>query len=101
MAPFLIPAITGALLTVASSLVGRVLVALGVGAIAYTGLSSGLSYFQSTFSSAMGGAGGTIAGMAGTLQLDAVMSIYAAVGLVKFALSGATAGGTMKKMVLK
>jgi len=96
----LIPAIAGALVSVATSLVGRVIMALGLGLVSYTGLNASLTIFKNYFNTAMGGAGANVAGMAGVLQLDVCMSIFIAAGLAKLAIAGATSG-TMKKLALK
>lgn len=100
MPAFLIPAIVGALIVVIESLVGRVILALGMGAVTYVGLNATLDVFKGHFSSAMGGAGATIAGMCGVLQLDAVMSIFTAAVLAKLVIAGASSG-TVKKLVMK
>lgn len=75
MPAFLIPAIAGALLSIASSLVGRVLVALGMGAIAYTGVNAALTYFSDRVVTSANSAGVIIAGMLGTLQPDVAPAI--------------------------
>jgi len=97
---FLTPAIAGALVTVASSIVGRVLLALGMGVFSYVGINAGLDVFRGYFNSAMGTAGGVLAGVAGTLQLDVCMSIFVAAGLARLAIAGATSG-TIKRIAMK
>lgn len=100
MPAFLIPAIAGALLSIASSLVGRILVALGIGAISYTGINAALTYFSTTMNTAANSAGATIAGMLGVLQLDTCVAIFTAAALARLALAGATSG-TIKRLALK
>jgi hypothetical protein len=100
MPAFLIPAIAGALLSVAASLVGRIIVALGMGLVAYSGINTALSYFQTTFTNAMGGAGATLAGMCGVLQLDTCLAIFTAAALAKLAIAGASSG-TIKRLAIK
>lgn len=100
MPAFLIPAIAGGLLSVASSLVGRIIIALGMGLVSYTGVNAALSYFQNTFNSAMGSAGATLAGICGVLQLDTCFAIFTAAALAKLAIAGATSG-TIKKLAFK
>lgn len=99
MPAFLIPAIAGALLTVASSLVGRIIMALGMAAVTYTGVNAALSYFATRFGDAVSGAG-EVAGMLGVLQLDVCFSIFTAAALAKLVIAGATSG-TIKRLVLK
>lgn len=100
MPAFLLPAIAGALLSVAASLVGRILIALGIGLITYTGLNTALGYFSTTFTNAMGSSGATIAGLCGVLQLDACLSIFTAAALAKLAIAGATSG-TIKRLAVR
>jgi hypothetical protein len=100
MPAFLIPAICGALITVATSLVGRIIMALGMGVISYVGLNAGLDVFRSYFSNAMGSAGPILAGMCGVLQLDVCLSIFIAAGLARLAIAGATSG-TFKRFAMK
>lgn len=100
MPAFLIPAICGALVTVATSVLGRILVALGMGVVSYTGLNAGLDVFKTHFSNAIGSAGSIVAGMCGVLQLDVCLSIFIAAGLAKLAIAGATSG-TIKKLAMK
>lgn len=100
MPAFLIPAIAGALLSIASSLVGRVLVALGLGAIAYTGVNAALTYFSDRVVTAANSAGVIIAGMLAVLQLDVCVAIFTAAALARLAIAGATSG-TIKRLALK
>jgi hypothetical protein len=99
-AAFLVPAIVGALITVATSLVGRIILALGLGVVSYIGLNAGLDVFRSYFDSAMGSAGPILAGMCGVLKLDVCLSIFVAAGLARLAIAGATSGA-VKRFTLK
>lgn len=99
-AGFLIPAIIGALVTVVSSLVGRVLLALGMGVVAYTGINVAVDVFKGYFLNAMGSAGAIAAGMCGVLKLDVVLSIFIAAGLARLVIAGATSG-TLKRFTMK
>jgi hypothetical protein len=101
MPAFLIPAICGALVTCAASVVGRILMALGLGFVSYIGLNAGLDVFKNYFSSSIGNAGATLAGMAGVLQLDVVMSIFIAAGLARLVINGATGNGVIKRLAFK
>jgi hypothetical protein len=100
VAGFLIPAICGALVTVVSSLVGRVILALGMGVFSYTGINASLDIFKGYFQSSMGSAGANLAGICGVLQLDVVMSIFIAAGLARLVIVGATSG-TIKRLAMK
>ena len=97
---FLVPALVGGLVTAASSLVGRVVLALGLGVVSYVGVNARIDVFRNYFNSAMGAAGASMAGRAGVLQLDVVRSIFVAAGLARLAIAGATSG-TLKRFTLK
>jgi hypothetical protein len=97
---FLVPALVGGLVTAATSLVGRVVLALGLGVVSYVGVNAGIDVFRGYFNSAMGSAGAIMAGMAGVLQLDVVLSIFVAAGLARLAINGATSG-SLKRFTLK
>lgn len=100
MPAFLIPAIAGALVSIASSLVGRVLMALGMGVVSYVGINAGLNVFKTYFTDAMAGVGGDIAGLCGVLKLDVCLSIFIAAGLAKLVINGAT-NGSIKRLAMK
>ena len=100
MPAFLLPAIAGALMSVCASLVGRVIMSLGMGLVAYTGISAGLGYFQTLFTQNMNSTGAAVAGMVGVLQLDTCMSIFTAAALAKLAIAGASSG-TVKRLAFK
>jgi hypothetical protein len=74
--------------------------ALGLGVVSYVGVNAGIDVFRGYFNSAMGNAGAIMAGMAGVLQLDVVLSIFVAAGLARLAIAGATSG-TLKRFTLK
>ena len=96
----IIAAVAGALIQIAGSLVGRVLLSLGMGYVTYTGVSTALSWFRDQFSSYMSATGSTIAGLAGVLKLDVGISVLIAAVTARLLLDG-IAGGTFKKLVIK
>ncbi|MDR1934978.1 MAG: DUF2523 domain-containing protein [Candidatus Accumulibacter sp.] len=100
MPAFLIPAICGALVTITASVVGRVLLALSLGFVSYTGINIAVDIFKQDFINALGNAGYGLIGIAGLLQVDVVMSIYIAAGLARLAINGAN-GGTIKRLAFK
>lgn len=100
MPAFLIPAIAGALVSIVSSLVGRVIMALGMGVVSYVGINAGIGVFKTYFADAMSGVGVDIAGLCGVLKLDAVLSIFIAAGLARLVINGAT-NGSIKRLAMK
>jgi len=95
-----ISAIAGALVSIAGSLVGRALVALGMGYATYTGISTALAWYQTQFNTAMSSTGATVLGLAGVLKLDVGFSILIASVTARFLLDGISSG-TLKKLVIK
>lgn len=93
-------AIIGGLVQAAGSIVGRVLIALGIGFVTYTGLSASLDIFKDTFAAALGDAGPVAAGVMGTLKFDVAFSIIVAAVTARLAIRGLT-GDAVKRMVLK
>lgn len=88
-------ALVGALLTAMGSLVGKVLISLGVGFAAYKGIDVSIAWAKSQFF-------GSVAGLPGvTIQLLGVMNVGTAVNILTSALvmrltfKGMT-GGIMK-----
>lgn len=98
--PIFVAALIGALVSAAGSLVGRVLLALGVGYVTYTGVSAGLDLFKGWFVEALGSAGPVASGLAGTLKLDVAFGILMAGVTARLVLNGLTSG-VMRKMVIK
>lgn len=85
----LIMALLGGLLTVAGSMVGRVLLALGMGYVTYTGFSSSVTFLLDGIKANMGGMGGDVVAFLAWLWVDKaiglVFSAYSAALLVKLA----------------
>lgn len=98
--PVFIAALLGGLVQAASSIAGRVLIALGIGFVAYEGVQAGLDYFKGLFASYIGGSGATVSGLLGVLKIDVAFSIILAGVTARAALNGLTSG-TIKKMVVK
>lgn len=98
--PVWVAAIVGGFIEVCSTLVGRVLVALGIGLVTYSGLSTGLDLFKDKMAESVNSAGATAAGIIGVLQLDAAMSVLLAAVTLKMTLAGANSG-TMKRWMTK
>lgn len=91
--------IGGVLLTLVTSLVGRVLLALGLGLVTYTALDPLLDQFRSSYFNQLSGLPADISGFVGLLKLgDAVQIIFAALA-TKLAMSAVQ--GAVKRWVVK
>jgi hypothetical protein len=80
-------------------LVGRVLLALGVGFITYKGIDVGISSIKDSVVSAMTGLSADAVGLLGYLYVDKAFSVI--FSAVVTALAMRTAAGSVKKMVIK
>lgn len=98
--PAIIAALLGGLLSLTSSLVGRVLVALGIGAVTYTGISSALSYAKSQALAALGDAPAQLVQLLGFLGVGEFISIITSALLARLILNGLNSGA-IKRFVLQ
>lgn len=94
-----VAAVLGGLVTIAGSLVGRVLLALGLSYMTYTGVTHSLNWIRDQFAGYMGQTGATILGLAGILKLDVALGILLAATTARLILDGLT-GDTVKKWIM-
>jgi hypothetical protein len=99
MPAVIMAAIIGGLAQAMSSLVGRVLLALGVAFISYQGIDTLLTWVSSQMLSAMGGIPPVLSGWLATLKIGTSISIIMSAFTVRLTISGV--GGTIKRSVLK
>lgn len=98
--PIFVAALLGGLVQIAGSLVGRVLLSLGLGFVTYSGVSASLDYFRGLFVQYSQGSGATVAGLLGVLQVDVALGILIAAVTARLVLDGLNSG-TVKKLVGK
>ena len=98
--PFFLSALLGGLINIAGTIVGRVLVALGVSAVTYTGLSTTLDWLKAQAFPRLDTLPSNIIGLLGVLQVGTCISILASAYLVRMTLAGLTSG-SFKKLVTK
>ncbi|OAI63431.1 Clp protease ClpB [Ralstonia solanacearum] len=102
-AALLASAIVGFLAQACVSLVGRVLVALGIGFVSYTGVSLMLDVMKSLFMQYIAGVGSfpvSVVGILGVLKVGTSMNMILTTLAVRASLSGLS-GGSIRKMVQK
>ena len=97
---FLGPVIGGVLLSIVGSLVGRVLTALGVGVIAYVGISSSIGWLKTGAVSALLALPPVVVGILSTLQVGSCVSMVFSAMLIRFTLQGMQSD-TVKSWVKK
>ncbi len=98
--PFLVPlTIGGWLLLAVNSIVGRVLIGLGLGLITYTALDPLLASMRSQLFQQLGAVPSDILGFVGLLKIgEAIQVIFAAL-ITRLSLSAVT--GSIKRWVVK
>jgi hypothetical protein len=100
--PVIIAAILGGLVQAMGSLVGRALVALGIGAVTYAGVSTLFNAIRSSAFSWMdsAAAGGALGPWLAVFHVGACMNILFSAVLVRLTLRGLSSG-SFKKWVTK
>jgi hypothetical protein len=99
--PIFIAALLGGLVSAAGSIVGRVLIALGIGYVTYTGVNAGLGGIWSFVQTSFGSAPATVMGVLTLLKVDVDISILSSAIAAKLVLGGLSSGGAITKMVIK
>lgn len=96
---FFIPALMGALATAMASLVGRAVLALGIGFVTYKGIDAAITVMQQQVMSSVSGIGGDAVALLGYLWFDKAISVL--FSAVAVSLSMRAIGGSIKKMIFK
>jgi hypothetical protein len=98
--PLLVSALIGGLIQALGTIVGRLLISLGIGFVAYQGIDTTLDYVKSVIVSNLQGLPADVVTIASVCQLDTAVSIIFSAIVVRFAIQGLQSG-SMKKMVFK
>lgn len=98
--PSFIAMIMGALLRVAGSLVGQVLLALGLTVVTYSGMDTALDWLKSQAVSSFHGLPAEVLGLLGLMKVGSSISIVFSAMLARMAVQGVV-NGSFKKWVLK
>jgi hypothetical protein len=98
--PLFLAALLGGLVQAASSIAGRVLIALGVGYVSYTGITALLDWIKAQVVSHLVGAPATIVAIMGLLKIDVAVSIIFSALAARLVLQGLTSD-KLTRMVIK
>lgn len=98
--PVFLAALGGVLINIVGTLAGRVLIALGIGVVTYTGLSTTLDWLKSQAVSAFTGMPAQVVQLAAYLQVGTCISIVTSAMAARALINGLS-GDTFKKWVLK
>lgn len=98
--PAIVAALLGGLISITKTLVGRVLVALGIGAVTYSGITTALDYAKSQALSALSAGPAELAQLLGFLGVGEFISIISSALLARLVLTGLSSGA-LKRFVLQ
>jgi branched-subunit amino acid ABC-type transport system permease component len=98
--PIFIAALLGGLISAAGTLVGKVLISIGFGYVAYTGLSTSLDWIKDQIAGSMAGLPAQSMAVLSALNAGEGISILISAFGVRLLLDGLT-NGSIKRLVLK
>jgi hypothetical protein len=98
--PIFVAALIGALIQAAGSLVGRVLISLGIGYVVFSGVDASIGWAKTQVLAHLQGMPATALGVASGMKVGTCVSILTSALLARLTFQGMTSG-TMKKMVQK
>lgn len=98
--PLFVGALIGALVQAAGTLVGKVLLSLGIGYVVFTGLDTSLTWVRGTFFSTLTGLPAITLGVAGLLKIGTAANIIISALSARLVLNGLT-GGALKRMMVR
>ena len=96
--PIFLAAMMGGLINIAGTIAGRVLLALGISIVTYTGLTQSLDYLRDQAIDSFSALPPDIVAMLALMKVGSAFSIVLSAIVVKWTLSGLT-GGNLRKMV--
>lgn len=98
--PIIISMLWGAFASVLSTLVGRVIIALGIGLVSYQGIDFLLQSLIQAASYNLGSASSVLGGVIGMMRLQESMNVVISATVAKYTIQGLS-GGSVTKMVFK
>lgn len=97
--PFFVAALIGALINVAATLAGRVLIGLGFAAVTYAGVSTSLGWLKTQALAAFVALPAEVVGLLALMKVGEVISILTSAVVVRLTLNGLSAGGGISRLV--
>lgn len=97
--PALVGLIWGGLVSILGTLVGRVLIALGISYVTYSGLDILLDSVKDAAFASMGNMG-VLSGVVGMLKLGECLNVIVSAIVAKYTIAGLTSG-SVTRMVIK
>lgn len=98
--PAWVAALLGGLIEVAGTLVGKVLISLGFGYVAYTGVDTSIVWARDFVLTKIGTLPANAIAVAGSMKLGVCISILTSALAARMVLNGLTSG-TLRRLVVK
>jgi hypothetical protein len=98
--PIFIAALLGGLVSAAGTLVGRVLISLGIGYVTFTGVDASIAFAKAAVVAGVGALPANAIAVAGALKIGVCISILTSALVARMTLAGLTSGA-VTKMVTK
>lgn len=98
--PLFIGALIGAIITALGTLVGKVLISLGIGYLVFTGVDASIGWARDYTLLRISEQGGNLLAAAGTAKVGVCVSMLASALVTRLTINGLTSG-TMRRMVQK
>ena len=93
-------ALLGGLIQIAGTLVGQVLLSLGIGYVTYTGVDASLTWVKAEFLAGMAAGPAAAVQLAGLMKVGVCVSMLLSAVAARLVLMGLTSS-TIKRMVIK
>jgi len=97
--PVFIAALVGGLVQAAGTLVGKVLISLGMGYVTYTGLDAGLTWVTAQIASGFGALGSATVQTLSAARVGVAVNIVLSAVAARLLLNGLTNGAVKRLMV--
>ena len=98
--PLFLASLLGGLISIAGTLAGRALIAVGFGFVSYTGITTALTAFKNDVISHLGALSASTVNVLGMLKVDVAISILFSALAARLVLQGLTSGA-LKRLVAK
>lgn len=98
--PLWVAALVGGLIQVAGTLVGKVLLSLGIGYAVFSGVDTSITFARDFVLARISAQSAQTVAVASTIQVGTFVSMICSALVTRLTLNGLT-GGTIKKMVFK
>lgn len=99
--PIFIASLLGGLIQASGSIVGRVLLSLGFGYVAYTGMDTSLNWLRDQIAGSFASFGAQTLAVLSALKVGSAIAILISALGVRLLLDGLSSGGAIRKLVMK